>query len=175
MSSPISMFETERLILRPTDLSDASFILELLNTPKWLKYIGDRKVYRLADAQTYIRTKILPDYERLGYCNFTVLRKEDQAKIGSCGLYDRPGLDGVDIGFAFLPQYEKKGYAYESATRILQAGLEEYDIEKILAITTKDNADSQSLLEKLGLQFVKITHIPNDPIELMLYEIKKGT
>lgn len=45
----------------------------------------------------------------------TVIRKLDNVKIGTCGLYDREGIDGVDIGFAFLPEYEKKGFAFENA------------------------------------------------------------
>lgn len=36
-------FETDRLLLQPTSTSDAQLIFELLNSPKWLKYIGDRK------------------------------------------------------------------------------------------------------------------------------------
>lgn len=171
MSQPLSTFETERLILRPTDLRDAPFILELLNTPKWLQYIGDRNVKTLGDAKDYINKKIIPDFERLGYCNYTVIRKEDDVKIGSCGLYDRPGLEGVDIGFAFLPAYEKMGYAYESASRVLEAGVGQYKLKKINAITTKENYLSQKLLEKLGLTFSKIIRVPNDPVDLMLYEL----
>ena len=42
--SKFKIFETDRLILKPTSEEDAEFIFELLNTPKWLKYIGDRNV-----------------------------------------------------------------------------------------------------------------------------------
>lgn len=174
MSQPRSTFETERLILRPTDLRDASFILELLNTPKWLQYIGDRNVKSLDDAKDYINKKIIPDFERLGFCNFTVIRKEDNVKMGSCGLYDRPGLEGVDIGFAFLPAYEKMGYAYEASQQILKAAIEQYKLKNIKAITTKENYASQKLLEKLGLTFSKIIRIPDDSVDLMLYELSVG-
>ena len=37
-------FETNRLLLRPTSITDAEFIYELLNTPKWIQYIGDRNI-----------------------------------------------------------------------------------------------------------------------------------
>lgn len=164
-------FETERLILKPTSLEDAEFIFELLNTPKWLQYIGDRKVKTVNDAKEYIEKKVLPQMERLGYGNYTLIRKSDKAKIGTCGLYDREGLEGVDIGFAFLPQYEKMGYAFEAASRVKQAALEEFGIPGIKAITVKENSSSQKLLEKLGLKFVKMVRIPNDEAELMLYEL----
>jgi len=163
-------FETERLILRPTIEEDAPFTLELLNSPKWLKYIGDRKVYDLDAAVKYIQEKIKPQYERLGYSNYTVIRKSDGEKLGSCGIYDREGLEGVDIGFAFLPDYEKMGYGFESAQKIMSVGFEIFKIKKINAITTQENFASQKLLEKLGMKFSKLIRIPNDDEELMLYE-----
>ena len=73
------------------------------------------------------------------------------------------GLDVVDIGFAFLPEYFGKGYGYEAASRILRAGFEEYGLQKISAITVEENVASQKLIEKLGLKFQKIVRIPNDP------------
>jgi len=166
-------FETERLILRPTDQRDASFILELLNTPKWLEFIGDRKVYSLDDARNYIRERIHPQLEKSGFSNYTVILKSGKVKIGSCGLYDREGLEGIDIGFAFLPEYEGQGYAFECASKIFEAAIHSFKIEKICAITTRSNYKSQRLIEKLGLRFVKFTKMPNDPEELMYFEWSK--
>ncbi|RDV15413.1 N-acetyltransferase [Pontibacter diazotrophicus] len=168
--SPYKSFETERLIIRPTSEEDAPFIFELLNTPKWIEYIGDRNVKSVADAKDYIRTKIQPQLEKLGYSNYTIIRKADGVKLGVCGLYDREGLEGIDIGFAFLPEHERNGYAFESANEIKRVGVEEFGISQIRAITTKDNIASQKLLERLGLQFKKMVLLPNEDEELLLYE-----
>tara|TARA_R110001583_G_scaffold73483_2_gene204423 strand:+ start:187 stop:699 length:513 start_codon:yes stop_codon:yes gene_type:complete len=164
-------FETERLLLIPTSLKDASFLLKLLNTPKWQLYIGDRNVHTLKDAKKYIKDKITPQLEKLGFANYTIVRKIDNVKIGTCGLYDRDGIDGFDIGFAFLPEFEKQGYAFESAQKILKIGVDIFKIEKICAITVKENWASQKLLEKLGLHFEKYIKIPNDNEELLLYKL----
>ena len=164
-------YETERLIFRPTNLKDKAFILELLNTPKWLANIGDRKVYTLDAAAEYIKQKILPQQEALGFSNYTVMRKSDLIKMGTCGIYDREGLEGVDIGFAFLPAYEGKGYAFEASSKLLELAFTEFGIQTISAITTKTNLSSQKLLEKLGLKFLKYTFIKDDPEELMYYEL----
>ena len=91
-----------------------------------------------------------------------MIRKEDNAKIGVCGLYDRDGLEGIDIGFALLPNYEKQGYAFEAADKIKIAAFNEFKINLISAITTKANTASQKLLEKLGLKLSGTTTIPND-------------
>ena len=165
-------YETERLIIRPTTTADAAFIYEVMNTEGWLKHIGDRGIKTEEDAKNYILEKMRPQQERLGYSNNTVIRKSDGVKMGSCGLYDREGLEGVDIGFAFLPQYGKKGYAFEAATKIKELALKEFGLTQINAITTPANKKSQKLLEKLGLQFVKLIHLPNDDTELMFYQLK---
>lgn len=165
-------FETERLILQPTAEEDAEFILELVNTPKWLANIGDRNVKSVEDARAYIKNKMTPQLKKLGYGNYTLLRKLDNIKIGTCGLYDREGLEGIDIGFAMLPDYENSGYGFESATKLIEVGVKEFNIKLISAITTKENIASQKLINKLGLKFIKTVKIPNDEEELLLYSIK---
>lgn len=165
-------FETERLLLKATTEDDAEFLVELFNTPTWLQYIGDRNVHSREDAIKYIQEKIIPPLERLGYSTYTVLQKSDSAKIGSCGLYDREGLDGVDLGFAFLPQYEKQGYGFEAASKLKEVGFRIFGLPKISAITTKENLASQKLLGKLGFHYVKKVRLPNDDEELLLYEVE---
>ncbi len=166
-------FETERLILKPTLEEDAEFILNLFNTPKWLKYVGDRNLKTIEDAKAYIKTKMLPQLNRLGYSNYTLIKKADNCKIGICGLYDRDGLDGIDIGFAFFPEYERKGYAFESANKLKTIAFSQFGLKDLNAITVKDNTSSQKLLEKLGLKLVGTTTLPDDEEELLFYKIEK--
>lgn len=165
-------FETERLILHPTSEDDAAFIFELVNTPKWIVNIGDRNVNSAEEAKTYIKERMIPQLERIGYGNYTLIRKLDNIKIGTCGLYDREGMEGIDIGFALLPAYENMGYGFESASKLIEIGIKEFHIKLISAITTKENTTSQKLIEKLGLKFIKTVKIPNDEEELLLYSLE---
>lgn len=169
---PLNTFETERLFLKPTSIEDAGFLLELLNTPKWLKYVGDRKVYTEEDARAYIQAKMLPQQQRLGFSHYTVFRKADKIAVGGCGLFDREGVEGIDIGFAFLPQYENQGYGYEASSELMRGAVEDFKITNIKAITTKDNTASQKLLGKLGLSCIGTVTIPGDSEELLLYEVQ---
>ena len=166
-------FETERLIIRPTSESDSEFIFKLLNTPKWLKFIGDRNIKTVESAQVYIKEKMIPQLERLGYSNYTLTTKLDNQKVGTCGLYDREGLEGIDIGFAFLPEYEKKGFAFESSNKLKEIAFNEFGLKTMSAITSKNNISSQKLLEKLGLKLSGTTKLPNNDEELLLYKIEK--
>lgn len=168
MNEPI-VYETERLFLRPVVESDAPFILKLLTTPKFLKFIGDREVRTLDQAKKYIRKKMLPQLYRLGYGNYAVVRKSDGTLVGTCGLHDRKGLEGVDIGFAFLPEYEGKGYAFESANKVKKVAITEFGIGTILGVTSRNNISSRKLLEKLGLRFQRMITLPNEDKEICLY------
>lgn len=164
-------FETQRLLIRPVVEQDADFVLELLNTPKFLELIGDREVRSTEQARSYIRKKMLPQLYRLGFGNYAVVRKADGILLGTCGLHDREGLDGVDIGFAFLPQHERQGYALESALRLKKAAIEDFGIKHILGITSKKNLPSQKLLEKLGLKFERTITLKNmEEEEILLYK-----
>ena len=168
-----SILQTDRLLLTPTSIEDAPLFLALLNTPKWIEFIGDRNVRTIEDAQKYISDRVLPQYERLGYGNYTVSLRTDGTKIGCCGLYDREGLQGVDIGFSYLPSYERKGYGYEAACCVRDAAFNDFGLQTIGAITIEKNVASRGLLEKLGLVFKKKIKLENAAEELLYYEIRK--
>lgn len=163
-------YETERLILKPASLEDSEFFLELYNMPKFIKYIGDRNLRTKEDSENYIKNRFLPQLEKLGFGNYVVIMKGENKKIGAVGVFEREGLEVMDIGFSFFEEYEGKGFAYESASKLKDAVRTEFGIEKISAITTKDNFSSQKLIEKLGLKFQKLVKLPGDNEELMYYE-----
>jgi len=165
-------FETDRLLIRPMKIGDAEFFLELVNSPNWLKYIGDRKVYSVTNAEEYIKARILPQLALLGFGNNVVIRKADGIKVGTCGLYDREGLKGIDIGYAMLPQYYGTGYAIESVNRLKLAAFNDFQISQINAITLPENRASKNLLLKLGFTFRKMVTVPTDDAELMLFSLK---
>ncbi|MBK9270248.1 MAG: GNAT family N-acetyltransferase [Saprospiraceae bacterium] len=169
--SNFKSFETERLWLKPIGIEDADFILKLVNTPKWIEFIGDRNVKKLEDAVLYIQEKMLPHQEKRGFGNFTVIRKSDLSKMGTCGLYQREEVDGVDIGFAFLPEFESQGFAFEAAQKIKTAAFEVFGLKELLAYTIPENQSSRKLLEKLGMVLAGTTQLPNDPVELLQYRL----
>ena len=146
------IFETERLWLAKVSLDDSEFFYSLLNTPKWLKFIGNRHIYSVDAAEKYIQHLILPSYTKHGFGFYKMVLKEDKKAIGICGLVKRPNLENVDIGFAILPKYERKGYTYEAAKAMMVYAKSKLQLEKIVAITVLENEGSRKLLEKIGLQ-----------------------
>lgn len=165
-----NFYETERLFIKQVCVDDADIIFELYNMPDFLKFIGNKNIGSLSDAENYIKSKFLPQIERLGFGNFIVILKENKAKIGSVGIFKREGLEVVDIGFSVLKEYEGKGLMFEAAQKIKSLAMDEFGLKKISAITTKDNLSSQKLIERLGLKFQKYVTLPNEDEELMYYE-----
>ena len=156
------ILKTKRLILRQLINDDANFILKLVNDPDWLHYIGDKNVHNLDDACDYINNGPGASYKQNGFGLYLASLKENDSKIGLCGLIKRDVLDHPDVGFAFLPAFRNQGYAKESAAAVLVYGKDTLGIDRILAITATDNETSGRVLEKIGLHFEKIIKISDD-------------
>ena len=165
----MTVIETERLVLRRLSPDDAEFIVELLNQPSFLRYIGDKEVRNNTDAVRYIQNGPVASYEQFGFGLYLVELKKTGVPIGMCGLLKRDSLPDVDVGFAFLPSYWSQGYAFESAAAVMTYGREALGLRRIVAITSIDNDASIRLLEKLGLRFERLIKLSADQSEVRLF------
>jgi len=166
--------QTARLRVMPLTLDDAPFILELVNDPDWIRFIGDKHVHSIADAEAYLRNGPLAMYTRYALGLFKVVRLADGRAVGMCGLIRRDGLDDVDIGFAFLPVARGQGYAQEAAAAVFEHGFGALGLKRIVAITDVDNHASARVLERIGMSFVRTMRLPNETTDLKLYEACRG-
>lgn len=161
--------ETERLILRRLTVEDSEFILALLNDPLWLRFIGDKGMRTLDDARDYILKNLVAMYERLGFGLYLTELKGSGVSIGICGLIKKDSLEDVDLGFAFLQEFRGKGYAYESASAVMEYGRSSFGLSRIVAIASPDNFDSAKLLEKLGFRFERMVKLADDSESVSLF------
>lgn len=165
----MTVLQTQRLDLRQLVREDASFILELVNEPSWLRFIGDRNVHSLEDAVGYIEKGPLESYAKNGFGLYLVVDRESGASAGLCGLIRRDVLPHVDIGFAFSPRFWGRGLAFEAASAVLAHGRDVLGLSPILAIVNPDNEKSIALLEKLGMRFNRMFRLPPDEFDTRLY------
>lgn len=163
---------TDRLHIRPFVLSDAAFIIQLLNSEGWLKYIGDRKITSIEAAENYLQNVPIKMMRENGFGLMCVERKDHPTPIGMCGILKRDTLDFPDIGFAFLDEFSGQGFAYEAAKACENDFTNRFQPTEIQAITVEYNHRSRKLLEKLGMTFEKKFRMENDPEELLLYTKK---
>lgn len=163
------MLETERLALRELADADAAFIVDLLNQPSWLRFIGERGVRTDEDAIRYMHNGPMASYQRLGFGLYLVLNRLDGAPMGLCGLLKRDVFEDVDIGFAFLPQYWGSGYAHEAALAVMADARERLALKRLVAVANPDNERSIHLLKKLGFVYEKRVKLEESGPELSFF------
>jgi len=168
----LNTFQTERLILRPMTAQDADFILELLNDPSFIRYIGDRQVRTIEGAKAYITDGPVASYAKNGFGLYLVELKESSESMGMCGLIRRNTLQDVDIGYAFLPKFWSKGYAFEAAREMMRYAQDELGLKRLVAVVDPENHPSIHLLEKLGMKFERMVRLSPDDIELKLLAVE---
>jgi len=164
----MNVIRTARLSLRELELTDANFILELLNEAAFLRFIGDKGVRSAADARDYIQSGPIDSYLRYGFGLYAVCLP-DGTPTGICGLVKREGLADADVGFAFLARHRAKGYAVESAAAVLAHARQSLRLQRIVAITSPENLGSIAVLERIGLKFERLIRLNEHSAELKLF------
>jgi RimJ/RimL family protein N-acetyltransferase len=170
----LPVIETERLrlfALSDESASDAQFMLRLLNDAAFIRNINDRGVRTLQEAAAYLHERIVPAYAERGFGMFGVETKNGGICIGTCGLLRREGLDGPDIGYAFLPEYTGCGYAREAARGVVQHVRDTLGPGCLYAIVNPDNAASIRLLQHLRFAFAKMIRLPGIDHDLRLFSL----
>lgn len=168
----MQILETGRLFLRHLTLDDAEFIFKLVNEPAWLRFIGDRGVRTIEDAQRYILSGPRASYERHGFGLYLTELKARGTALGICGLLKKETLVDVDLGFAFLPEYWGNGYAFEAASAVLAHGKSAFGLRRIVAVTSPDNHSSIKALAKLGFKFERMLRINEAEPEVKLFGVE---
>ena len=167
-----TLIETSRLRIRHLTLSDAAFVFELVNTPNFVRYIGDKQVRTLQDAERYLTDGPLASYARNGFGLYLAVDRDTGTPMGFCGLVKRDSLDHPDLGYAFRPAYWGRGYAMEAARAVLGYARQTLGIGFLLAITTPDNASSMKLLQRLSFSEDGLKELtPGDTVRVFSLEL----
>lgn len=165
----MNVLTTERLLIRMIKIEDAPFLVALMNDKDWIRYIGDRGIRTLEEAEAYIKARFFKSYEEHGFGFYGIVLKDTFEMIGIVGLIDREGLDHIDIGYGMLPQFRGKGYAFEATKAIFEYASNTLKLEKIVAIVNPDNKGSINLLHKLGLSYEKMVRLPDEDKDIKLF------
>jgi [ribosomal protein S5]-alanine N-acetyltransferase len=160
---------TTRLKISQVSIADAPFILKMTNTSTFKRFIGDRNLSSISDAEKYLLSWGIDSYEKNGFGPYIVRTIMDESPVGTCGLFKRDRLNYPDLGFAFLPEYTGFGYAIESARSVLNYGFNTLKIPLIYAITNHDNDRSKKLLSKLGFAEISMVYDANTKV----FELKR--
>lgn len=163
------ILQTDRLILREFEITDAEKMWELNSDPEVIQYTGDAPFDSEDQARDFL--VVYNDYQENGYGRWAVIEKKTHEFIGWCGLkLNEEGF--VDIGFRFFKKAWNQGYATESAKACLDFGFKVLNLEEIIGRSARENIASIRVLKKLNMTFWKVDSC--DGIEdAVYYRIRK--
>jgi RimJ/RimL family protein N-acetyltransferase len=142
--------ETSRLSLRWFTRKDASLMLAIWNDPDFIRYVGDRGIRSIRDAEAAMDTGIISQYDTMGYGPYRVAIKTHGAPIGICGLFQRDYLPVPDLGFCLLPAFRRQGLTEEASRAVLEMASSDLGLDRVTAIVAEGNHPSLTLIRKLG-------------------------
>ncbi|AJD52302.1 Protein N-acetyltransferase, RimJ/RimL family [Thalassospira xiamenensis M-5 = DSM 17429] len=157
----MTILETKRTLVRHATHDDAPFIMQLLNEPGWIRFVGDRNIHDLDAARKFIDDRLLSSYLKHGFGLYIVDEKATHTAIGLCGFVKRDTLDAPDIGYAITESRQGMGYAFEVSNALIDYGYDVLGFERIFGYTLPDNTVSLKLLTKLGLTYERDQDVNN--------------
>lgn len=171
------LIETDRLILRPPAPDDLQWVLESINTPAVMRYLGGA-----IRSQAQVEDSFAADlaaFSNGGYRRWTIWRRDPEGRggcrIGRCGLFHvytpsaPPALQGQrEIGWTLAEPFWGKGYATEAARAVLEYAFGALQLGVVYAQTSDSNGPSTRMMQRLGfsrlpeLDYVDPDYPPRD-------------
>lgn len=167
---------TERLVLRPMVIEDATRIHELVND-KDIAYncVNIPYPYPEGAAEAWIVGHPLRYAQRQAVI-FAITK--DQTIIGACGIEFMHEEQHYDIGYWIGKDFWGNGYATEAATMLVDYGLNTLGIDELYAESLSSNPSSCAVLQKCGMQHVarisKPCHSPHKEEDVEIYHIQRA-
>lgn len=141
---------TERLRLRRFTPEDLDLLLRLHGDERVMRYAGGVRTRK--QTEEMLSGRILGYYqEHAGLGVWVTLERESGACIGVHLLNHIQGESFIQVGYLLYPESWGRGYATEMCRAVLRYGFAELKLPQIVAITDRDNVDSQHVLRKAGL------------------------
>ena len=154
------ILQTERLILRPLEFSDAPAMFAMDNNPEVHKYLWQNPTQDIAETVKIIEY-IHSQYERNNIGRFATILKETGEFIGWTGIkyiddhVENGNTNFFDYGYRLNPEFWGKGYASEASFAWLDYGFKEMKINTMHAYAHKENGASNAILAKIGMSFIE--------------------
>lgn len=151
----VSLFETERLSVRPFEPDDLDVFAALCAEPRVMRYVGDGQGLP-RDRVAYWIEVCQQRYTQRGYGTSAVFVKDTGKFIGYCGVVRPVENDFDELIYVFNVAAWGKGYATEVGRRMLDYVFERSSLDRIYATIHPDNAPSIHAAQKMGFTFDRV-------------------
>ncbi len=162
--------ETNRLIIREFEEDDLLSLYKIESDKRIIEFIPWNRLSTLRECRRQLR-KYIENYRKNTLNSWAITVKDTKEVIGITQLFYSKKIKGVEIGTKILPEYWSKGYASELTKAVINYGLNELEIEEIIAVTDINNVGAIKSLENCGMKFKKYGYYNGS--EAVFYNAKR--
>ena len=139
--------ETERLILRPTQVEDLDGWTELMGDEEAARFIGGMQTR--AGSWRGMMT-MAGSWSLHGFAMFSMIEKESGHWVGRTGPWRPEGWPGTEVGWGVVRSAWGRGYATEAAVASIDWAFDHLGWSEVIHTINLDNIPSIKLAERLG-------------------------
>ena len=166
--------QTERLILRPFDMSDVEAMCRVLCDPEVMLFSGG--VEFPEGVRGWIKACI-GNYSCLGFGHWAMVEKSAKGAMGYCGLTQFPDIDGqpeIEIGFRLARSFWYRGYATEAAVAVRDYAFHTLYLPRLIALIDPENTASIRVVDKIGMRYERDVMLSGYDYPDRLYTIRQS-
>ena len=158
----MDIIETQRLLLRPFELTDEETFVAQITDPDFMQYSRAGALSNAAARVNFIQRLARAETK---FSKLAIIEKSNRKHIGYCGVEycELDGQQELELGYRLIASARGNGYATEAARAVLDY-YQQQGITDIIAFTAHGNEPSQAVLKKLGFKFFKNSEIESFPI-----------
>ena len=174
---PFPVLETENLILRKLQETDAFDLFEIRSNPEMYDFIDGKADEVLDDTIRFIKLTN-KGIDKQKWIHFGIEYKHNKKLIGTINLWNFDySVSKAEGGFSLNPSYQRKGLMVEALKKVIDYGFYDMDLEKIELWTEKNNERTINLANKCKFcykeQVFEKGYYKNKIFNYVIYELKK--
>ena len=146
--------ETERLILRRFEYSDADAMLKNWVADKKIQSLYSEPVYSTREAVNELLDKYIGSYEKNDYYRWAIIEKKSGECIGQIAYFLVDSKNHfAEIEYCIGSDFQCNGYATEATKAVIAYGFDKINLHKIQICTKTINKPSKRVIEKCGFTY----------------------
>jgi len=162
--------ETERLVLRMFREDDFEAYARIHADPDVTRYLGSGKPLARHEAWRGFAAHI-GHWTLRGYGMLAIEEKATGAFAGRAGFFNPEGWPGFEVGWTLAKEYWGRGYATESARRLLEHAFTAMGRDHVISVIHPENAPSIRVAERIGEHFERKADLHGS--EVLIYRIDR--
>ena len=142
------MLKSDKILLRPLQLSDLDFLFEIENNKENWKYGTENKQYTKEELTNYI-ANAKQDISNAGQFRFVI--DFENTPIGFIDLFDYT-TNSAGVGVIIAKNYRRRGFSKEALELLIDYATNTLKIDKLHCNIQKDNLASIKLFTSCGFE-----------------------